>query len=116
MGHQDHVVSMDSDRQKQADLRLQDRLSRIGRRLVVISGKSRGERLTGEMSVPFLGWIPIGPRIVECGNTGTLLLSAHPESPTAQAYLALPVSLDKQKNLWGQASEKEVLTPSEALR
>lgn len=78
-------------------------------------GKGGGERLADEMSVPFLGRIPIDPRIVGCGDTGTCLMDAYPESPAAQSYLALAVRLHEQEDLWREAPEG-VLTSSEAPR
>jgi Mrp family chromosome partitioning ATPase len=78
-------------------------------------GKGGGERLAEEMSVPFLGRIPIDPRIVGCGDAGTCLLDAYPESPAAQSYLALAVRLHEQEDLWREAPEG-VLASSEAPR
>jgi ATP-binding protein involved in chromosome partitioning len=63
-------------------------------------GTGGGERLSREMSVPFLGRIPIDPRIVGCGDAGICLLEAHPESPTAQSYLSLASRLHEQEELW----------------
>ncbi len=63
-------------------------------------GSGGGERLSREMRVPFLGRIPIDPRIVGCGDAGNCLLEAHPESPAAQNYLTLAASLDEQADLW----------------
>ncbi len=78
-------------------------------------GCGGGERLAEEMAVPFLGRIPIDPRIVGCGDTGTCLMDAHPESPAAQSYFALAVRLDEQEDLWREAPEG-ALTSSEAPR
>jgi ATP-binding protein involved in chromosome partitioning len=52
------------------------------------------------MSVPFLGRIPIDPRIVGCGDAGSCLMEAHPESPAAQSYLMLAGRLHEQEDLW----------------
>ena len=51
-------------------------------------GTGGGERLAEEMPVPFLGRIPIDPRIVGCGDTGTCLMDAYPESPAALSVAA----------------------------
>jgi Mrp family chromosome partitioning ATPase len=69
-------------------------------------GTGGGERLALEMSVPFLGRIPIDPRIVGCGDAGSCLLEAHPESPAAQSYLMLAGRLHEREDLWseGQAA------------
>jgi len=68
-------------------------------------GAGGGERLAAEMSVPFLGRIPIDPRVVGCGDTGTCLLDSHPESAAAQSYLSLAVRLHEQDDLWKTAPE-----------
>jgi Mrp family chromosome partitioning ATPase len=67
-------------------------------------GAGGGERLSLEMSVPFLGRIPIDPRIVGCGDAGNCLLEAHPESPAAQCYLTLADRLHGQEDLWSGAA------------
>ena len=77
-------------------------------------GAGGGERLSQEMSVPFLGRIPIDPRIVGCGDAGICLLEAHPESPAAQSYLSLAARLHEQEELWSGANA--ALTSNEAPR
>jgi len=76
-------------------------------------GSGGGERLAEEMSVPFLGRIPIDPRIVGCGDAGICLMDAHRESPAAQSYLTLAARLHEQEDLWREAPEG-VLTSSDA--
>jgi ATP-binding protein involved in chromosome partitioning len=50
--------------------------------------KRGGGRKTAEaLKVPFLGEIPIDPRIAEGGDSGQPILALAPESPSAQAYL-----------------------------
>jgi ATP-binding protein involved in chromosome partitioning len=78
-------------------------------------GRGGGERLSQEMEVPFLGRIPIDPRVVACGDAGTCLLEAHPESPASQSYLALAGRLHEQEGIWSEAPA-EVLTAHEASR
>lgn len=49
--------------------------------------KSRGgERIAGELGVPFLGRIPLEPRIVEMGDTGRSFLDSDPLSPASQEF------------------------------
>ena len=74
-------------------------------------GAGGGERLSVEMSVPFLGRIPIDPQIVGCGDAGRLLLDAHPESPAAQSYLGLAGRLHEQGNLWREVSAAAPAAP-----
>jgi ATP-binding protein involved in chromosome partitioning len=45
-----------------------------------------GEKLAGLAGVPFLGAIPIDPRVAECGDTGDPIVRKHPDSPVAKAY------------------------------
>lgn len=68
-------------------------------------GAGGGERLAEEMSIPFLGRIPIDPRVVGCGDTGSCLLDSHPESPVTQSYLELARRLHEQGGLWSEASQ-----------
>ncbi|MBN1141710.1 MAG: Mrp/NBP35 family ATP-binding protein [Deltaproteobacteria bacterium] len=44
-----------------------------------------GERMAAEMTVPFLGKVPIDPAIVESGDSGVPYIVSHGESPTASA-------------------------------
>jgi nitrogenase subunit NifH len=67
------------------------------------------------MSVPFLGRIPIDPRIVGCGDAGSCLLEAHPESPAAQSYFSLADRLHEQEDLWSGAAAA-ALASREALQ
>ncbi len=48
-----------------------------------------GKRLATEAGVPFLGEIPIDPRVAECGDAGEPIVSRYPESVVAKAYVAL---------------------------
>jgi Mrp family chromosome partitioning ATPase len=65
-------------------------------------GAGGGERLAQEMSIPFLGRIPIDPRVVGCGDSGKSPLETHPDSPVAQRYLELAGRLDQQADLWSE--------------
>jgi Mrp family chromosome partitioning ATPase len=47
-----------------------------------------GERLAHEMNVPFLGRIPIEPRLVEAGDSGTSYLERFRDTETARAFEA----------------------------
>jgi ATP-binding protein involved in chromosome partitioning len=48
-----------------------------------------GRKLAQEATVPFLGEIPIDPRVAECGDTGDPIVHKFPDSPVAKAYQAL---------------------------
>jgi ATP-binding protein involved in chromosome partitioning len=48
-----------------------------------------GRKLAENARVPFLGEIPIDPRVAECGDQGEPIVRRHPDSPVSQAYLTL---------------------------
>jgi ATP-binding protein involved in chromosome partitioning len=48
-----------------------------------------GKKLAAEAGVPFLGDIPIDPRVAECGDVGEPIVSKYPDSPVSKAYLTL---------------------------
>lgn len=48
--------------------------------------KGGGERAAVELGVPFLGRVPIDPKVVELGDLGRPLLEANPQSPAAKAF------------------------------
>jgi ATP-binding protein involved in chromosome partitioning len=59
-----------------------------------------GEKMASEMGVPFLGRIPIDPKIVEHSDSGRPFLQYVPESETAGAFESIIVpllSLNKEK-------------------
>jgi ATP-binding protein involved in chromosome partitioning len=52
-----------------------------------------GRKLAAEAGVPFLGEIPIDPRVAECGDEGDPIVHRHPDSGVAQAYRALAATV-----------------------
>lgn len=54
-----------------------------------IFGKDGGRRLAERMGVPFLGSVPLDPRVVEGGEKGRPIVIAAPDSPGAQALRAI---------------------------
>jgi len=48
-----------------------------------------GRKLAEAAQVPFLGDIPIDPRVAECGDVGEPIVVRHPDSTVALAYRAL---------------------------
>src|SRR2546425_98018 len=48
-----------------------------------------GQKLAKEAGVPFLGEIPIDPRVAECSDAGDPIVHKYPDSEVAQAYLTL---------------------------
>ena len=55
-----------------------------------------GQKLAQEAGVPFLGDVPIDPRIAECGDHGDPIVHKYPDSPVAQSYLALATTVSEQ--------------------
>jgi ATP-binding protein involved in chromosome partitioning len=53
-----------------------------------IFGKGGGERLAAEMSVPFLGSIPLQEHVRAGGDTGIPIVESAPDSPPAVAIIA----------------------------
>jgi ATP-binding protein involved in chromosome partitioning len=49
-------------------------------------GSGGGETMAAEMNVPFLGKIPLDPKVVVAGDRGTPFLNGNDDSVTAQAY------------------------------
>jgi ATP-binding protein involved in chromosome partitioning len=53
-----------------------------------IFGRGGGERMAGELGVPFLGRVPIYQPIREGSDEGVPLVVSEPESPAARAFMA----------------------------
>jgi ATP-binding protein involved in chromosome partitioning len=60
-----------------------------------------GRKLAQEAGVPFLGDVPIDPRIAECGDQGDPIVHRYPDSTVAKAYLALANTVAEQVNRAG---------------
>jgi ATP-binding protein involved in chromosome partitioning len=45
-----------------------------------------GEKISAEMKVPFLGSIPLDPRVAEGGDKGTPIVGSHPDSLVGKIY------------------------------
>jgi len=48
-----------------------------------------GEAIARKAKVPFLGSIPLDPRVSKCSDRGTSFLFNHPESPAAKSFLSM---------------------------
>jgi ATP-binding protein involved in chromosome partitioning len=64
-----------------------------------------GKKLAAETGVPFLGEIPIDPRVAECGDTGDPIVHRYPDAPVAKAYQALATTIVKQLKELGEQPE-----------
>jgi ATP-binding protein involved in chromosome partitioning len=55
-----------------------------------------GEKAASELKVPFLGRIPITPKMVESGDSGKPLVRVDPEDPAAMALTKIAKDLDNE--------------------
>jgi ATP-binding protein involved in chromosome partitioning len=55
-----------------------------------------GQKLAQEAEVPFLGEIPLDPRVAECGDMGDPIVHRFPESPIAKSYLQLATTVTQE--------------------
>ena len=78
-----------------------------------IFGKGGGETLATEMSVPFLGRIPIYEPIRIGGDTGVPIVIGEPKSPPAQAFRRAAEQLAAQISI---ASYKKTAIPLTPVR
>jgi Mrp family chromosome partitioning ATPase len=58
--------------------------------------KGGGEKMAGELGVPFLGAVPLDPVVVESGDSGAPIVSASPDSAPAKAFAQIVEKLSKQ--------------------
>ena len=54
-----------------------------------------GRTTAARLGVPFLGEIPIDPRIVLGGDSGTPIVALEPESAAARAYMSVAEAVAK---------------------
>jgi ATP-binding protein involved in chromosome partitioning len=76
-----------------------------------IFGKGGGESLARELSVPFLGRVPIYEPIRVGGDTGVPIVVGEPDSPAAQAFRAAAERLAAQLSIAAYAKKPIPLTP-----
>lgn len=55
-----------------------------------------GKKLAQEAGVPFLGDLPIDPRVAECGDQGEPIVHRYPDSPVAKAYQELAKTVARE--------------------
>jgi ATP-binding protein involved in chromosome partitioning len=70
-----------------------------------IFGHGGGRKLAAESGVPFLGEIPIDPRVAECGDHGDPIVHKYPDSAVAKAYEALAAMVVEQLRQTGPGPE-----------
>jgi ATP-binding protein involved in chromosome partitioning len=64
-----------------------------------------GRKLADQAGVPFLGDIPIDPRVAECGDLGDPIVHKYPDSPIAKTYLELATTISNELAKMGQQPE-----------
>ena len=58
-------------------------------------GSGVAERVASEMGVPFLGSIPLEPKIAQNSDSGTPFVSENPNSPAAKAFIGIVAEIEK---------------------
>ena len=58
-----------------------------------------GEAIAQELGVAFLGKVPLDPNVVDCGDDGTPLVRAAPDSPAASAYTRIAAALTEDASV-----------------
>jgi len=57
-----------------------------------------GEKLAKDLEVPFLGRIPLDPRLSVCSDEGKPFVLAHPESPASKEVMKIAKTLEDMLN------------------
>ncbi|MEM3003949.1 MAG: P-loop NTPase, partial [Candidatus Bathyarchaeia archaeon] len=61
-----------------------------------------GERISKDLGVPFIGSIPLDPRICEASDRGKPFIIEYPDSPAAKAFMkvvdVIESSLEQRPN------------------
>ena len=60
-----------------------------------IFGVGGGLKLAEESNVPFLGELPLDPRVAQCVDTGEPIVRRHPDAGVSKAYLELCAAVEK---------------------
>jgi len=58
-------------------------------------GKGIAEKVASSMGVPFLGAIPLDPRVAKDSDTGKPFVMENPDSPAAKAFKEIVVGIEK---------------------
>lgn len=64
-----------------------------------------GQKLAKEAGVPFLGDVPIDPRVAECGDQGDPIVHKYPDSDAAKVYVKLAQVVADQIGKLGAPAE-----------
>jgi Mrp family chromosome partitioning ATPase len=66
--------------------------------LIDLFGAGGGDRTAREMNIPFLGRIPMDPRMVACGDSGVSYQRTYPDSAVTKAFGAIAEQMALAKN------------------
>ena len=59
-------------------------------------GQGGGRKLAATAGVPFLGEVPIDPRVTECGDAGDPVVHKYPDSDVAKAYRTVAAAVVRE--------------------
>jgi ATP-binding protein involved in chromosome partitioning len=62
-----------------------------------VFGSGGGDTLAAELGVPLLGRVPLDPAIREQGDLGEPIVSALPDSPSAQTIVEIAETIDARR-------------------
>ena len=62
---------------------------------IALFGDGVAERVASDMGVPFLGSIPLEPKIAQNSDSGTPFVSENPDSPAAKAFIGIVAKIEK---------------------
>ncbi len=80
-----------------------------------IFGQGGGERIAKHFGVPFLGKIPLQPRVREGGDAGQPVVITHPDSIEAQAFQSVAKAIAAQVSILALQKQTEGLIPIDSL-
>lgn len=84
-----------------------------GGNVMDVFGQGGGEAFAKEAQVPFLGAIPLDPRVREAGDNGVPMVVAHPESKVGKALFAITEALAAKMSV--AAFQKKNVIPIEMI-
>ena len=61
---------------------------------IALFGDGVAERVASDMGVPFLGSIPLEPKIAQNSDSGTPFVSENPDSPAAKAFIGIVAKIE----------------------
>lgn len=67
-----------------------------GKSDIFVATTGGGKKFAEEMGIPFLGSVPLDPRIGRCGDEGLNFVEEYPESPTTAAIKEVLLNLEMQ--------------------